>query len=272
MAVDLPANDYRYRSEGVSSSSAPEGLLEERAGLAPSGAGMLQPPTRRRTYGRSRYQDRLHNADGSSRIAFVGGAGLVVPVGNTGRYYTPSYNVAAGAGINFNKMFGVLGEYHYDHFGLTGGTINYQYNQYLTQNTAATLAGLDANAHVNSITVDPIINFSGSDRMGSSKVGAYVTGGVGYYFKTTNFTLPTAVQGYFGGIYYQNQTVDSYSANGFGANLGAGLSYKLSEFNSERLFVEARYDWIKLGKTNTDYFPFNRLNSEYIPITVGIRF
>lgn len=277
-SVSDPTRDVRYQPEDVSSSVDMDAALTpassldiERSSLT-EGYDAGQPAPGRRSYGRSRYQDRLHNADGSSKIAFVAGAGLNVAAGNTAKYYTPSYTIEAGAGINFSKMFGILGEFHYDHLGLTAGSINYQYNNYLTYLNATTsdLAGLDANAHVIALTVNPIVNFAGASR--GSKLGAYVTGGVGYYHKVTNFTLPTQINTYYYS-YIANSTFDSYSANSFGANGGVGLTYKLGEFSSERLFVEARYHWLKINSNNnTDFFPFNRRNSEYIPISAGIRF
>ena len=277
-AVADPTRDLRYQPEGVSSSADVDGtfaaatpLETERASLT-GGYDAGQPGPGRRSYGRSRYQDRWHNADGSSKVAFVAGAGLNLPASDTGNYYTDSYTFEVGAGINFNKHFGVLGEFHYDHFGLTGNAITYQYNNYLTYSNATTddLAGLDANAHVLSITANPILNFSGSDR--HSKWGGYVTGGVGYYHKTTNFTLPTQEVTYYYS-YITNATFDSYSAGGFGANGGGGLTYKLGDFSSNKLFVEARYNWVKLNTTNNqDFFPYNRLNTQFVPITFGIRF
>lgn len=276
-ALVSPDASFRYETSGVSS-SAEDAVADERANL--SGDGLVgssaQPPTgHRRSYGRSRYQDRLHNSDGSTKIAFVGGAGLNVPVANTGKFYTPSYTITAGAGYNFNKMFGVLAEFHYDHLGLTGGSIANEYNSLIT-NYGATpddLAGIDANGHFIALTLNPVVTFS-NDR---SKFGAYATAGGGYYRKTTNFTLPQlgeACNGYFCSEYESNQTFDSATANGYGFNGGVGLTYKISSFSSERLFLEARYHWMKIGTdaNNTDVFQYNRRNSEYIPITAGIRF
>lgn len=267
--------DVRYQPEGLSSSAdetATDGsaltLSSERDSLAGDAA---QPGPGRRRYGRSRYQDRLHNADGSSKIAFVAGAGLNLPVANTGKYYTPSYAITAGAGINFNKMFGVLGEFHYDHMNLTSGSLNYQYANYIANYgaTPSDLVGLDGNAHVIALTVNPVVNFSGSNR--NSKLGAYLTGGVGFYHKATNFTLPEAVQSYYY-TYVTAQNIETYSANGFGVNGGVGLTYKLGEFSSNRLFAEARYHWMNLGNNSAESFPYNRRNTEYVPVTVGIRF
>ena len=275
MDTALIASDgsFRYVTVGVSSSTD-DAIAEERANLSGEGAGLTgQPPTgRRRSYGRSRYEDRLHNSDGSTKIAFVGGAGLNLPVANTGKFYTPSYGITVGAGYNFNKMFGVLGEFHYDHVGVTGGAINVEYNNLMALGASSTdLQGFDANGHVLGFTVNPVVSFS-NDR---NRFGAYATAGVGYYRKTTNFTLPSEgeVCDYFCYTYSSNYNVDQATAGGFGANGGFGLTYKISSFSSERLFIEARYHWISISSSNnTDFFPYNRRNSEYIPVTAGIRF
>ena len=278
-SVSDVTREFRYQPAGMSSSDDSDGpatLLTERDSLS-DGSGVGQPPPgRRRSYGRSRYQDRLHNSDGSSKIAFVGGAGLNVPVGNTAKFYTPHFALVAGAGINFNKHFGVLGEFSYQHMGLTGGAINNDYtntyNFFVSQgnnpsDVASYLAGFDANAHIFGFTVNPVLNL-----VGQGRVGAYVTGGLGYYRKTTNFTLPQLTQNIYGGVGYVNSTFDSYSNGGLGYNGGVGLTYKISEFSSERLFIEARYEWLNLGKTSGDFFPYNGRNTETVPITVGVRF
>jgi hypothetical protein len=277
-SVTSPTRDFLYQPEGVSTSDdtiaagdPSSSLAGERDSLSFDGG---QPPPGRRSYGRSRYQDRWHNSDGSSKIAFVAGAGMTVPVGNTGKYYTPNYAIQAGAGLNFNKMFGILGEFHYDASNLTPGAIQAQYNNYINfyDFDPASLVGLDGNSHVIALTVNPIINFTpGGGRRRGNKLGAYITGGVGYYHKTTNFTLPQVFNSFYGS-FVQNSTFDSYSANSFGANGGFGLTYKLSDFSSERLFIEARYDWLKINANSNDLFPYNARNTEYVPITVGIRF
>lgn len=274
-ATFAPVRDYRYQTEGISSST--DAVEEERASLSAdvdAGSGYQPPPGRRRSYGRSRYEDRMHNSDGSTKIAFMAGAGMNVPVGNTGKFYTPSYDVAVGAGYNFNKMLGVLAEFHYDHAGLTGGAIAYEYQnlQNYYSASAADLAGFDGNSHVLSLTVNPVLSFS-SDR--GSRLGTYFTGGVGYYHKVTNFTLPSSATAcdYFCYTYSTNVNIDTASANSLGFNGGVGFTYRISDFSNERLFIEARYHWLKIASSNnTDFFPFNRRNSEYIPILVGVRF
>ena len=269
--------EFRYQPADISSSSDDDLAAGDPAASLVEGTGVGQPPPgRRRSYGRSRYQDKLHNADGSSKIAFVAGAGLDTPTGSTAKYYTPNFALVVGGGINFNKTFGVLAEFSYQKMGLTGGAINTDYNNtynyFVSQGNNPSdvtnyLAGFDANAHIYGISIDPVVNL-----VGQGKVGAYVTGGLGYYHKTTNFTLPQLTQNIYGGVGYVNTTFDSYGAGGIGFNGGVGLTYKISQFGGERLFAEARYQWINLGKTNSDFFPYNARNTGTIPITVGIRF
>ncbi len=272
-ALVAPDASFRYETSGVSS-SVEDAVAAERADLGgDTGSGLVGTSSaRRRSYGRSRYEDRMHNSDGSTKIAFIGGAGLNVPVANTGKFYTPSYDITLGAGYNFNKMFGVLGEFHYDHMGVTGGAIGVEYNNLIALGaTTDDLSGFDANAHVLAITANPVVTFS-NDR---SRFGAYVTAGGGYYRKTTNFTLPSygTVCDYFCYTYASNYNVDSATASGLGVNGGFGLTYKISSFSSERLFVEGRYHWMRIdGSNNSDFFPYNRRNSEMIPVTAGIRF
>jgi hypothetical protein len=262
---------YADTTYGTSSSSDIADASAERDSFAAT-LDSSQPPPRRRTYGRPRYADRMHNADGSTKLAFEVGAGMAVPSGPTGRYYTPSYKFSVGGGLNFNKTFGVLLQYDYDHFGLTGGTIANQYNAYngLSGYDPGTFNGLDANAHIWSLSVNPTISFQGS-----GNAGAYIVGGVGYYRKTTNFTLPS--QGsycdYYGFCYTYtaNQTFDSYTSGAFGVSGGFGLTYKISRFSSQRLFAEARYVWTDNDRSTNTFFLPNSYRTGYFPVTAGVR-
>jgi len=276
--VNVSSDEFHYQPAGVSS-SADDDIAAGDPGIAANSVsydGTQPPPPGRRRYSRPRYQDNWHNPDGSTKIAFMAGAGLNVPVGNAARDYTPSWTISAGAGINLNRTFGILGEFHYDHMGVTSGAIDYEYNnllEWIEQNgyDPSELAGFDANAHVLSLSINPIINFSDQN----SRLGAYVTGGGGWYRKSTNFTLPTAQTGcnyYYCSTFYTTYNFDSYTSDTFGWNAGFGLTYKLSDFSSERLFVDARYHWAPFKNGNAEFFPFNAQHTGYIPVTVGIRF
>ncbi len=271
-------------SEAVSSSSRSSSLA---ADLPADPGSDLQPPPRRRRYGRPNYSDKYRNADGSNRLAFVAGAGFNVPVGSAStNYLNLGYRFEAGAGINMSSKLGVLFQFDYDHFGIPGNVLANQQALYNSFDTTGqtTFNNLGGNAHIWSFTLNPTFNFYQGDTF-----GAYATVGGGYYHKVTNFTIPTTGQAfdpYYGYYQYQaNQTIDKYTSNSPGVTGGIGLTYKFSRWSNERLFAEARYvhtfNQARLGdplltgaKTGSpnNFYPPNSNETTYIPITVGIRF
>jgi hypothetical protein len=271
--LSLP-DDLNYSS----SVGAPELAAAERFNL--SGREENQPPPRRR-YGRpTTYNDSTHNPDGSNKWTFVGGGGFTLPLGNTHKYLTPSWNLQVGGGRNFNKTFGVLLQFDYANFGFQGSTLRNQqafYNSFL--DPADQISGLDGSSHVWSFTVNPIVNYYTSDTWGS-----YVIAGLGFYHKTANFTVPTVgvyCDPFYGFCYqYQaNQSIDKYSSNAFGVNGGIGFTYKFSRFASQKFFAEARYVFVNNSQrtgyvtdpnSNNFYTP-NSNRTTYIPVTFGIR-
>ena len=277
--------DLATPTDGSYSSSAEPAppVAAERLNLSSPEASSsdLQPPPRRR-YGRPRYQDRGHNADGSNRYMFEAGGGFTLPTGATGKRTDLSYSFKAGGGINFNRKLGVMAEYNYDHFGLTGSTLanqaalfNYLYGT-ITDGTGNTtnFDGLDGNAHVWSLTLNPMYTFHEGE-----KSSAYVVVGGGFYRKITNFTLPQIGVGYsyyYGPYeYVANATLENYSDNAGGINGGIGFTYKPSRFAGERFFAEARYVEVfnsaSANSVASDYPPSNA-RTGYFPVTVGIRF
>ena len=233
----------------------------------------------RRRYGKPRYRGNNTNPDGSNKWAFVVGGGMTLPTNTTDKYNTVSYSVKVGAGRNFNKMFGLLAEYNYDRFGLTGTNLTNQENLYNSlgyvdnNNSPVSFAGLDGNAHTWSLTLNPIIHLYDTDSL-----GFYVVGGGGFYRKLTNFTLPVTgfnCDPYYGCYYYgASQTIDHYSNNAGGVNGGIGFTYKLSKFANEKLFAEARYTWIANSQSQNSVnglYPQNNLRTIYVPVTFGLR-
>ncbi|HVG27341.1 MAG TPA: hypothetical protein VM865_07030, partial [Acidobacteriaceae bacterium] len=132
------------------------------------------------------------------------------------------------------------------------------------------------------LSINPIVNiYSGQG------LGAYVTGGVGFYHKVGNFTLPQ--NGRYCSYYYcynyvANQVIDHYTSNAPGFNGGFGVTYKFSRFSTQRLYAEVRYVYMKneykpgLTPANIDtytgynYFPQNSQTTTYIPVKFGLRF
>ena len=272
-----------------SSSNNAEALAKPSAEAENAPASDLQPPPRRRRYGRPNYRDKYRNADGSNRFAFVAGAGFNVPIGDaSANYLTTGYRFEAGAGVNMNKKLGVLFQFAYDPFGIPSNILQNQANLYtqlsINAGTPTDYTGLGGNAHIWSFTLNPTLNFYQGE-----KVGAYAVVGGGFYHKITNFTIPTTGQycDYYYGCYtYQaNQTIDNYTSNAPGVTGGVGLTYKFSRWSNERLFAEARYvhtfNQARLGDPSTtgastgtfnNFYPPNSNETSYIPITFGIRF
>lgn len=273
------------------SSSSSSSSLSVDPAREPSAGADLQPPPRRRRYGRPNYSDKYRNADGSNRLAFNVGGGFNVPVGSaSSNYLNTNYRFQGGGGINLSSKFGIIAQFDYDRFGLPGGILANQENLYTVisgpnPGQSGGFAGLDGSSHIWSFTLNPTFNFYQGE-----SIGAYAVVGGGFYHKVTDFTVPSVGQycDYYGYCYqYQtNQIIDHYTSNSPGATGGVGLTYKFSRWSNQRLFAEARFvhtfNKARLadstlpnqpaGGTPYNLYPPNSNETSYIPITVGIRF
>lgn len=278
-AVNLQASlmaPLDLSSSSSSSSSSDAGpVATERFDLS---SEATQPPPRRR-YRRPNYSDSHTNPDGSPKYTFAVGGGFTLPTGNMHKYLDTSYNFQVGAGRNFSKTFGILAQFDWDNFGFQGKTLDNQqafYNQGLPPDDPNYISGLDGNSHIWSLSINPIVNYYTSDTW-----GAYVIGGVGFYHKTANFTVPavgTYCDPYYGYCYqYQaNQTIDHYTSNAPGFSGGIGFTHKFSRFSAGKFYAEARYVWVDnqpraFSYANYNYYPANSNRSGYIPVTFGFR-
>lgn len=248
----------------------------------------------RRRYGATRYRGSNTNADGSEKWEGYAGAGFGTPITNNSNYLTTGWGFQVGGGRNFNRHFGVNLEFDYDHFGLNSTTLNNQAIYYfcapgtpVSSCSGASAYGLDGNTHIWNFSIQPVYQvYSGQG------LGAYLTGGVGFYHKVANFTLPQEEEycdPFYGcGEIEVNGTIDHYTSNAPGFDGGVGLTYKFSRFANERLFAEVRYVYVDnsyrpgISATNYDsttnpylgnnYFPQNSQTTTYIPIKFGLRF
>jgi hypothetical protein len=244
-----------------------------------------QPPPRRR-YGHPNYNDSRTNSDGSPKYDFFGGGGFGVPVGGTHSYLTTGWGLQVGGGRNFNKKFALNAQFDYDHFGFQTATLNSLLAIYdgppifATDQNDDPLSQLGGASHVWSFTLDPKYTFYEGD-----KYGAYVVVGGGFYHKTANFTTPSieTEDTFFGPIQFEaNQTIDKYTSNAPGVNIGFGMTYKFSRFASQRFYAEARYVYVANSSRNFSFgdangngfnvFPQNSAKTTYIPVKFGIRF
>ncbi len=237
----------------------------------------------RQRYGRPKYRGGNTNGDGSPKYDFYIGGGFGMPVGTQSNYLTTGWGFQGGGGRMFNKMVGVNLEFSYEHFGMTAATVNQQSVYYFGAGNTADVTGLGGNTHVWSLSLQPVVNLRSGEGL-----GAYVTGGVGFYHKVANFTLPQQQEycdPYYGcGIYEAPTNVDHYTSNAPGFDGGFGVTYKFSRFASERLFAEVRYVYVanqyKPGITSANastysgnnFFPQNSQHTSYIPVKFGLRF
>jgi len=179
-----------------------------------------------------------HNV--SNNFAVMAGAGFNAPVGNDVPYLTWGGNFSLGGGLHLSKRFTVLAEYQFMDDKLPGALI-------------AAIGTQGGNAHIWSLTVDPVI-----DLFPKHDNSVYVTGGYGFYRKLTSFTEPEQEEecSYYCGVFVQNVPVAHFSSNQGGGNLGVGL------------FAEARYVFIDTPPiTNPKSFG----STEVLPVTVGVR-
>jgi hypothetical protein len=288
--------------EAYSSSSSSSGLSTDGAGTEV--ASNLESPFHffnaqygggRQRYGRPKYRGSNTNADGSPKYDFYVGGGFGEPIGSDFNYATLGYGFGGGGGRMFNAHFGTNIEFNYDHFGMTGSTLNNQqalynyainlYNIQNPSNPVAPITGLDGNSHIWSFSLQPIYNLPSGEG-----IGVYITGGAGYYHKVANFEVPaigTYCDPFYGCYSYTaNQTIDHYTSNAFGVNGGVGVTYKFSRFASQRLYAEVRYVHLfnsyRPGVTyatvtpenvnENNFFPQNSTHTDYLPVKFGIRF
>jgi len=185
-----------------------------------------------------------------SHLAIEGGAGFNAPIGNDTPYITWGGNFTGGVGLHFSQRFTLLGEFQFTDNKLPGAFV-----------TAG--GGQGGNAHIFSMTADPVL-----DLFPKWTNSVYVTGGGGYYHKSTNFTVQECCD--FEG-YPVNVTTNGFSSNQVGLNFGLGFTHRLGGVNGDgqmKLFGEARYVYIRTP-------PITETNglgrTELIPVTFGVR-
>jgi len=164
-----------------------------------------------------------------SKLAFEAGGGFNAPLSDSSNYITFGGNFNVGGGLHFTKAFSLLAEYQFIDDKLPGALIS---------ETGAN----GGNAHIWSLTVDPVI-----DLFPKSNNSIYITGGGGFYRKVTNFTDPQEAEYcdyYYCGITTQNAVVGHFSSNQGGFNIGGGFTHRVGgAFNDSnmKIFAEVRY-------------------------------
>ena len=178
------------------------------------------------------------------------GGGIGFPRGDLGRFVNNGGNFVIGGGYNFAKNFGVDSEFMWQDLPINS--------------TTKQLIGTPgASARQYAWTFNPILHLP----LGHH-VGAYVIGGIGWYHRSGETTTPgtgVVCDPYWSWWYgctigTVNFVTGSRSANSFGENIGAGLTFRLGESHA-KIYAEARYH----------HAGYNRVATQLVPVTFGIR-
>jgi hypothetical protein len=229
-------------------------------------SGIPAAPSPAKGAGNGQYDNSAGRAshDWKSRLAFEAGGGFNIPTSDTSPYLNLGGNITVGGGLHIAHGVSLLAEYQFIVDGLPSNIV--------------TEAGANSgNAHIWSLTLDPVI-----DLMPKKATGVYVTGGGGFYRKVTNFSSPQPVQYctyFYCGVGYQNQVIGHFSSNQGGWNVGGGVTHRFGGMYNEgrmEVFAEARYLDIMtpavttapngLGVTSVG------ADTKLVPITIGVRF
>jgi hypothetical protein len=194
------------------------------------------------------------------KYTFETGLGANLPAGrSTGTYQSTGFAIQAGFGRNLNSRYGAQLEYNVNFFGIPSSVLNNVCN-----------ACSSGNVIVQSVSVNPFVNLNPR-----SKVGLYVIGGAGYYWKDTRFLVPSGMEycGIDGCV--PTETCGYCTTGGaFGVNGGGGINWRLGSVSSLKLFAEGRYVWVnsQTGSNNAStYYPPANYRASFIPALIGIR-
>jgi len=239
-------NPSRLASPSASESSSLQPFAEDADGAAMPSA----PAASGAGSGQNDRNGGYHSHSPFGHLTFEAGAGFNAPIGNDTPYITWGGNFTGGAGFRFSPRFSTLLEFQFLDDKLPGAFV-------------ASGGGTGGDAHIIALTGEPVF-----DLFPKSANGVYLTGGGGYYHKSTNFTIEECCD-FYG--YPVNVVANSFSSNQLGGNVGIGYTHRLGGIYGDgtaKLFAEARYLYIHTP-------PITETNglgtTELIPVTFGVR-
>jgi hypothetical protein len=266
---DSSPTSASFSSSNIEALLSPEAFVGGTPSAEPVANAIASPQ-----YGNQRpaqypgYENRM------SHIAIEGGVGFTIPVGPDTNYsatllsqgyLSPSegagFNINVGGGWMFTKRVGLLIEYTFDKQGIPGSYLNA-----LATDNGLSSGSLGGNINTWDFDLEPIIY-----QPFSRKSGAYITGGGGFYRKVTNFTEPVESCYYY--CITEAETVDHFSSNQGGMNIGVGLYRKIfGEDSNGKFFAEVRYVWVNSPKASASNYDQGEGTEELIPVSFGVRF
>lgn len=196
----------------------------------------------------------------NSNLAMV----VNVPVSSTAHVAGVGWGVVGGVGYNFNQRNAVIGEFLWNRMYPSGGVLQ----QFQTGPSES--SSLKANSNLYALTGNYRYEMRGR------LLGAYLIGGGGWYFRKNWLsrdiitagpgTICTPAWLWWGftctsGTVTANQTLATSSTNAWGMNAGVGFTVRVGE-GPYRLYTETRYY----------YAPTKNINTQFIAVSVGIRY
>jgi len=181
------------------------------------------------------------------------GGGVGFPLSTTSDFVGNGGNFVVGGGPNFTRYLGVNSEFMWQDLPIKGSVIN--------------AFSPDANAREYSVTLNGILQ-----NPGTSRIGAYIIGGGGWYHRSGKATAQVLVPGtvcpafwnWWGtcvnGLWPADVVIASGSSNSFGGNIGAGVSVRIAE-SPVKFYTEVRYH----------HASHNTIDTDLLPLTFGFR-
>jgi len=191
------------------------------------------------------------------------GTPLVIPFNPTARAVHLGFGVVVGAGYNFTRQHGLVGEFLWNTLLPT--------NEALAKVRAAVNdPKVDASARVMALTGNYRYELRGR------RLGAYFMGGGGLYYRHTDLSKTvttgsniecTPLWLWWGftcssGTVTSNQTLASWASSAGGVNGGIGFTARVGAEAPYRVYLESRYH----------YAPNRQINLQLIEISFGIRY
>lgn len=194
----------------------------------------------------------------NTNLAFV----TTAPLNPTAKFASVGWGVVYGAGYNFNRHNALLGEIMWNRLSPTSGVL-------APIRLALQTPNVSGHGNLVALTANYRLQFQGK------VFGAYLIGGGGMYYRNASLSQQVAVGNsvtctpewlWWGftcstGVVTTNQTLASSSSIAPGVNGGIGFTVRISN-SWYKFYVESRYH----------YAPNKFVNTEVMPISVGIRF
>ncbi|MBS1814992.1 MAG: outer membrane beta-barrel protein [Acidobacteria bacterium] len=205
------------------------------------------------------YNSHWRNADGSEKLALAFGGGVNLSTGAARKYQGPAWNFQAGGGYRFNRRFALLGEYGFHHFRVPQQqVINYfHFPDYAEKSYVGRI-------RLWSITAQALVQYFATPRY-----GGYLIGGGGFFRKHTTVSSNGDCKNSTPGCAFAGGQPVRFSNNAPGFDIGTGLAYRPMFNDSLKLFIEARYVWVR-NQGNSSYAGAVA-HTTFVPVTAGIR-